>query len=210
MRHRRDQFGGDRTPARAGRSVTRAPRAFTILELLVVVVLMALIASITLPRLGGNDYRAAMHAADDLADLLALFAQRESIGADNVALAYDPESASVMLLELVGDPNDPANAPYWAFDRYIEPIRLPLGMSVTDVRVDGRALGAEEWFIPVVPGQGRPAIELRLEAPASGIRCTVFLPAYALTAMVIHRDQQGGDMRLPLDLDLLGRDREQW
>ena len=49
---------------------------FTLIEMIVVIIVMAIMASLTLPRLFGNDRRQFQHVADQVSDLLMMYAQR--------------------------------------------------------------------------------------------------------------------------------------
>lgn len=182
-------------------------RAFTLIEVLVVVAVIAIAAAVTLPRLTGNEARAARLAAEDVADLFTMFAHRESMGHSNVALGYDPESHTLMLLRLVGDPLNPDFPPHWEIDRLEKPVALPDLLSIGEVREDGVRVDRRDWFIPVMPGQGRPAIELVLVSEQ--FTATVVLPRDGIAAHLVFGDD-GATVRQTIDLDRQGRSEEIW
>jgi prepilin-type N-terminal cleavage/methylation domain-containing protein len=183
-------------------------RAFTLIEVLVVIVLIALVAAMTLPRLTGNEARAARLAVEDVADLLTIFAHRVSMGQTEIAIGYDPDSRSIMLLRLVGSPTDPNDPPRWEIDRFENPVVLPESITIAGVREDGMAVERADWFIPALPGQGRPAIEMALVS--ADFAATVALPADGVAARILWPGQATGAFRATVDLDALGRDREVW
>lgn len=183
-------------------------RAFTLIEVLVVVVLIALAAAVTLPRLTGNEGRAARLAVENVADLLTVFAHRESMGHSDIAVGYDPESRAVMLLRLVGDPLSSDNPPNWVIDRFEPPVHLPESIVIAEVREDGMAVDRGDWFIPALPGQGRPAIELVLVTEE--FTATIALPAHGVAARILWPGDSAASIRGAIDLDAAGRDQEVW
>lgn len=188
-----------RTPARS---------AFTLIEIILVVALLALIAGMIMPRLSGRSYRQAQVAAEEIADLLTLFAHRESMGHDNIAIAFDEGSGAVMLLELVGDPTLPDDLPRWEMDRYVSPVRLPEDMTIAGVREDDVRIDDRSWRIAVIAAQGRPTIEITLTSP--DLEVTVSLPSYALSAELLYPGDRANTARHIVDLDQQGLDREIW
>ncbi len=180
------------------------------IEMIVVVVVLAILASMVAPRLVGSARRQATLTAEEVAELFTLFAHRESMGESKIAIGYDPGAGVIMLLSLVGDVAEPDNPPRWEIDRFVSPVRLPDDMVVAMVRQDGLIVPAADWMVPVTPGRGRPSIELLLISGDAGLEVTVFLPAHAINARLIYRGQIDGSPRAPIDLDLAGRDREVW
>jgi len=181
--------------------------AFTVVEMLVVVALIAVIAGLTLPRLGTMARREAVITAEQLADMLTLFAHRESMGESNIAIGYDPDAATIMMMTLVGDPTVPGDPPRWIIDDHVSPVILPEDVSVAGVLRDGRPVERDDWFIPAVAGQGRPSIQIVLESP--DVERIVHLPQHALSARLL-RPGDRDDGLTPIDLTALGRDREIW
>ena len=59
---------------------------FTLVEMLVVIVIIALIFSMSIPRFAGRDRRTLQLAADQVADLLTMYAQRASLGQKPVGI----------------------------------------------------------------------------------------------------------------------------
>ncbi|MGI9014602.1 MAG: type II secretion system protein [Phycisphaerales bacterium] len=204
----RDPRISARTTKRAAQRAARC--GFTLIEMIIVVGLLAIVVGMTVPRLTGNARQATVLAADSVADMLTLFAHRETMGNDRIALGYDSGSRAIMLLELVGDPQNPGDPLRWAIDRYVKPVRLPDDTRIVSVLEDNIRLDADEWMIPVIPGQGRPSIELTIEGATATV--SIALPAHALAAHVVVDGirREGDEFRSVTDLDALGRDQEVW
>lgn len=81
------------------------------IEMIVVVVVLAILASMVAPRLVGSARRQATLTAEEVAELFTLFAHRESMGESKIAIGYDPGAGVIMLLSLVGDVAEPDNPP---------------------------------------------------------------------------------------------------
>lgn len=192
------------------RARRQTARGFTMIEMIVVVVVLALLASMVAPRLVGSARRQAVLAAEEVAELLTLFAHRESMGESKIAVGYDPNAGVIMLLSLVGDIAEPDNPPRWEIDRFVSPVRLPDNMVVAMVRQDGLIVPTADWMVPVVPGRGRPSIEVLLISGDADLEVTVFLAAHSVNARLVYRGQMDTAARVPIDLDLAGRDREVW
>jgi hypothetical protein len=130
------------------------------------------------------------------------------MGDTGLALGYDPDSATLMLLALDVDPEAPSEVLGWRIDRFTTPVTLPEGMSVATVKEDGRAFGTGEWIIPIPVAQDRPSIELTLER--DDFEGVVYLAPHAITPEVVYPGQDEVASRRPIDLDAQGRDQEVW
>jgi prepilin-type N-terminal cleavage/methylation domain-containing protein len=183
-------------------------RAFTLLELVIVIVVIALLAAIALPRLAATQSRRFQASAERVADLLTMFAQRESLGQKPVGLWHDVERNQIVLMVLDIDPAFPEAPADWYVDHLVAPVTLPEEITVMGVRLDGEHLGDVGWFLSNRPGEDRPIIELSLSSDESFT--TLVLPSSGVAA----RQLEGGDAllaaRTPVDLDALGQSREDW
>lgn len=183
-------------------------RGFTLLELIIVASLLALVAALVVPRLAGMTRREADVAAERLSEILAMFAFRDTAGAQQTAIWMNPDSGCVELWNLESDPTRPAEPPQWVADRFVQAFRLPPGVELTEVSSDGQRMVGDEWKILSAPGGSRPRIEMRLAAAGRDI---VLLLEPSATAPVRYDDgtmREGG--RVAIDLDMTGRDREPW
>jgi prepilin-type N-terminal cleavage/methylation domain-containing protein len=183
-------------------------RGFTLLELIVVSALLALVASMVVPRLVGMSRREADVAAERLSEMLSLFAFRDNAGVQQSAIWLNPDTGCVELWNLEPDPERPNEPPEWVPDRFLQPVRMPVGVELAEVRSDGQALGGDEWRIVGAPGGERPRIEMRLIA--DGFDSVLVLDRGASTPVRIDNGvvREGG--RSAIDLDQRGMDREPW
>jgi len=191
-------------------NTARPTRAFTLVEVMLVCVVLAVIASMVLPRLIGTEHRQLELATDRVADLLTMFAQRESMSSKPVGIWLDAQRHALAMVVLDIDPQQPEQPAEWRIDRLARPVMLPDliepdGVAVTS---DGWPIDISEWPVATEPGHPRPEVTLTLIA-TSGETRTLVLPGHALAP---YRDD-GGPLvahRTPIDLDDTGRYREDW
>lgn len=196
---------------RARRTNTDGPAlraAFTMVELIVVVVVLAIAAAAIVPRFTGTATQESSNAVDQVAELLRLFAYRQSLGSQQVALWRDGNDGRIHLLVMDVDPADPEAPPEWRPDRFAAPIALPAGLELAEIRKDDQRIDPVEWTIASVPGGERPKVEIRLVG--HGIDSTVVLPTASPSVFRVDADKPEPFARDVIDLDQAGRDREPW
>ncbi len=181
---------------------------FTLIEMIVVIIVMAIMATLILPRLFGNDRRQFQNVADQVSDLLMMYAQRESLGTKPVGLWENTErrQLELMTLEVFDDSVELQSG--WVSDRTVRPVSLPNDVSILDVQADGESVDLSEWPMQSPPGQLRPSLAIILEGP-NGI-ITIAMASHSLVALQIHSEQYAEWMGGPVDLDAAGLDREDW
>jgi|LauGreDrversion4_2_1035121.scaffolds.fasta_scaffold90676_3 prepilin-type N-terminal cleavage/methylation domain-containing protein len=182
--------------------------AFTMVELIVVVVVLAIAAAAIVPRFTGTATQESSNAVDQVAELLRLFAYRQSLGSQQVALWRDGNDGRIHLLVMDADPADPDAPPEWRPDRFAAPIALPAGLELAEIRKDDQRIDPAEWTIASVPGGERPKVEIRLVG--HGIDSTVVLPTASPSVFRVDADKPEPFARDVIDLDQAGRDREPW
>ena len=192
----------------AASTAVRGERGFTIIEVMVVLVLLALLAAVAVPRFASIDRRKDQVAVGELQDLLSVFAYRDSLGSQRVAFGANEDTGEIELFVKEFDPHDPLLSAEWLPDRFVQPVRLPKGMEIVDVRVDDRSLPLDNFFIASVPGTDRPKIELRVVGNSVG--ATLLLEPYMIAPVVFEEGKAAPAVRLPVDLDQVGLDRGQW
>jgi type II secretory pathway pseudopilin PulG len=188
--------GGPQTPLRG---------AFTLFEMIVVMVVLIVLLGLSAPRIIGSERRQFEQAVNALSDLLIMYAQREAIGQKPIALYYNVLTHSIELRVLDMLEGDPSLAD-WRRDVAIPPVKLPDTVMVAEVLESGSALDSGEWVIYNTPGQPRPEIQITLQGN-EGL-ATVVLPSFALAPYTLN--ESGGGGRMPVDLDGTGRNREDW
>ena len=120
---------------------------FTLIELIVVIIVMAIMATLTLPRLFGNNQRQFQNVADQISDLLMMYAQRESLGTKPVGLWQDTDrrQLNLMTLEVFDDSLETQSG--WVIDRTVRPVSLPNDVSIIDVHADGESMDISGWWV---------------------------------------------------------------
>ena len=199
---------GQRTTAGRGTRTSPAARAFTMIELIVVVVILAIAAVMVVPRFSGTARQEADNGIERVAELVRLFAYRDAMGSQQVALWRDGTDGRIHLLVKDRDPADDGEAPDWRADRFAAPVALPDGLEVAEVRVDDARVDPLEWLVSSVPGGERPKVEIRLVG--HGLDSTVSLPAGSPSAVRVDTDKPLPFARFPIDLERQGRGDEPW
>lgn len=183
-------------------------RAFTLIELIVVVVILAITAVAVVPKFTGTLRQESSNAVDRVAELMRLFAYRQALGSQQVALWRDGADGRIHLIVKDVDPADPTSAPEWRADRFAAPVALPEGLELLEIRKDDQRVDPSEWTIASVPGGERPKVEIRLAG--HGVDATVVLPPGSPSVVRVDADKPEPFARAQIDLDQAGRSREPW
>jgi prepilin-type N-terminal cleavage/methylation domain-containing protein len=184
-------------------------QGFTLIEILVVSVILALLLGMIIPRLGGGEQRRLRHVAEQVADLMTVYAQRDQLGSRAVALSYHPPPRNMLeLVVLDADPSNLFAPPLWRTEPFASPVLLPEDITILQPQVDGLTLSDSNWAIVNMPGQDRPMIELTLASPE--LTSTIALPPHSMSPRFLEIEQRFDVERTPIDLDLAGRGREDW
>jgi len=185
-----------------------ARRAFTLIELIVVVVVLGIAAAAIVPKFTGTARQEADNAVDQVAELLRLFAYRQSLSAQQVALWRDGNDGRIHLLVMDSDPADPEALPAWRPDRFAAPVSLPMGVELVEIQNNDQRVDPTEWTIASVPGGERPKIAIRIVG--MGVDSTVALPQGSPSVVRVDADKPAPFAREPIDLSRAGRDFEPW
>jgi len=208
------------------RTPTRSPRAFTLVELIVVITILGVLSGLVVPRFLSNDRRRAEAEVRAVAGLLTLIAQRDALGNHQMALDYEALRSSIRLdtRRRLG-PTDRKNAGApalgeWRPDPLLSDVPLTAA-EVVEVRFDGRPADDRSWRIELAPGGSgvpRPLIEIVLAQRTNRGKATnawiVELIPSAPEASIVTADPRTGRAigRAPasIDLDKLGRSDVPW
>jgi Tfp pilus assembly protein FimT len=167
-------------------------RAFTVVEILVVIVLLAAVAGLVAPRLTNTSSRRVTAAAESAAETLSALARRDAMRTS--VLQRDARTGDVT----------------WKVDPLLPDADL-LDARVVAVTSDGAEVGVDAMRIEFDQYQPRPALRVVLSDAKGGNLVTVDLPASSLQASVVYgdmREQAGGSRSI--DLDDEGKERQAW
>lgn len=180
-------------------------RAFTLLEMIVVVVVLGVLAAMAIPRLSGTRSREYELKVEETADLMVMFAHRLSTSTKASGLQYDSHNRRLYLLTLQSEEDET----YWVTDPLSPPVTFPQWMEEEAVSVftDGDYVDTSQWPLTTMPGENRPLIEISLEWEEQS--ALIMLPSHAM-APSVWIDGDGTEPLTPIDLDAAGRSREEW
>jgi hypothetical protein len=178
-------------------------------ELLVVIMIIVLLATMMVPRLLHNDVRVFRATCDEVADLLTMFAQRDSITQQPVGLYYDEDAHRLMVQVYDIDPESMDRRAEWRRDRFIRPVQLPPFVQVLDVFEDQSPVDIRRWPLTSRPGQERPWIEVVLGGPDDMMR-TIVLAPYEIAPYIYGDGEPPPSVATPINLNAAGRMREDW
>jgi prepilin-type N-terminal cleavage/methylation domain-containing protein len=189
--------------------IPRHANAFTLIELITVIVILAVVSGLLLPRLVNWDERRAEARVQRAADVLSAAARRHLFSTQRLALGFDRESGSlrVQVLRLSTPASFDAGNAAWVDDPLTVSAELE-GLDVIEVIADSKALDGRRFRIELPPAEPRPAIALTLATPGEQGVWTVQLPAAAERATVTVGRAPVIDERI--DLDQAGLRDEAW
>jgi hypothetical protein len=187
------------------------PRAFTIIELITIVVIIGVLAGVTVPRLLDLSDRAVMGELRDVADVLSSAGVRESLSSTPVAIEYRDSTFRLLTLRAPDELTPWSGYGQWVEDPLARPVRLDL-LALGTASAGGQVLDREAWRVSLSTLEARPAIALGL-ADRSGRAWAVWLASDADRASIAElgvgvtaEDLQPG----PIDLDASGREEDPW
>ena len=182
--------------------------AFTLIEMMVVLMILAVFATIAIPRVTGSAKRSFELAVDEVSDLLMMYAQRDRLSERPVGIQYDPTRKWLMLVVLQTEEDNEAR---WVIDRFVNPVKLP---PVVDT--DAMVIYADQDPIDIInfplthqPGERRPALTVMLQGTEQEFQAMLQLAPHDLAPRRIDGDSYDV-ARQPIDLDATGRAREDW
>jgi prepilin-type N-terminal cleavage/methylation domain-containing protein len=190
-------------------------RGFTLIEVIVVTVLMAMLAIVMVSRLTGAANREFDLASERVSDLLLMFAMRSEFADEPVGILLDPDRNSLRLVVRRGERGEFNDG--WEFDNSVQEIRLPDFIEGTSMEfsADGDSVDPSDRPLTNLPGQPRPRIEVTMQSndyrhPRS-IR--FILPSNSWRPIRIdsmRNESIEAISRTPVDLDMSGSWQEDW
>jgi len=182
-------------------------RGFTLMEMIVVLIVLAVLASMAIPRLSGTRFREYELKVEQTADLMVMFAHRLSTSTKATGLQYDAPNRELFLLTLHKDSE--SGESYWMDDPLSTPVAFPIWMEEDAVTIltDGDFADTSQWPLTTMPGENRPIIEISIEWEDHA--SLIMLASHAM-APSIWIDGDGTEPLTPIDLDAAGQSREEW
>lgn len=190
-----------RTRVRAGISLRAG---FSLMEAMVVVMILAIMSMVVVPRLNAMVQRPARQSAILVGDFLTSVAQRDALSSQPMAIEFNASQRRLSLLV-------PASTPgQWRQDTVIQPIDLGEAF-LEDATADGAMLDPEQFRVEFRVGEARPLIEMAIsddrarggEGPYH-VRLTPDSPR-AVVEGVSARDDSDRE-----DLDAEGKGEQPW
>jgi len=165
--------------------------AFTMVEVVVVIILITVLGALVLPRMMSNGIREAEQEAKALRMLLTTLAQRDSISGRALAIEFDPVNNRVELMvqrsdaevdEASGSAGGASTAVAASLLWKPAPLVRPVTLSASELRqvtADARVVGGSDaglpsssagssagsWRIEVRQSEPRPAISILIARP---------------------------------------------
>lgn len=182
--------------------------AFTMIETLIVIVIIALVAAVVVPRAFRATDRDAELAVNSLAELISTAARRDAFASQPLALTYDVDRSRV---ELWGRTVDAVTGKAtWKADP-LTPAADAFHIQMAEISSDGVALDPDRWWYEFPQSTRRPSLVVRAVSPLTGRAWTIELPATGMRAVVSEatgarpRDEVG-----VIDLDASGKADAPW
>jgi type II secretory pathway pseudopilin PulG len=176
------------------------------IEVIVVVVIIAVLAGVMVPRVVSSSGREARRSAEATAEVLSAAARRDSISSQRVAIDFDADLSTLRLVKLG---TNARGEEAWVDDPLAP--RAEMGSAVmTSASMDAVALDAASRFRVEFPVMGRrPDLTLVIEDSRRREVYRVVLSSSAVRARVI-MPGQSLDASAVVDLDAMGKGEQAW
>ena len=185
--------------------------AFTLIELIVAIVLMAVLSGVLLPRFLDSPARSATIEARALAGTLEAAVRRATSSSGAVRLRVSPERDALLV-----ERRDASADAGWRTEPLIPPARLTW-LRISGVREGGFEIKPAGWALALGGGQPRPDLAFVLQrvggdgSPVENEReFVVSLSALQRGALVAREGDESAPSAAVVDLDLTGRGSDAW
>ncbi|MCA9295185.1 MAG: prepilin-type N-terminal cleavage/methylation domain-containing protein [Phycisphaerales bacterium] len=185
-------------------------RGFTLLEMMVTITILVVFASITVPRLFGNQKREFDVFVEQMSDLLMMFAQRDNLSTQAVGIVMNKDKQQIYLQLLLPNEQDNSLPPTWTFDKYVRPVSIPAFIGIEGVRFyeDGREIDITDWPLTSPANGQRPDVRVTIETRE--LSTTLQLTPHDVLPKRVGEGTEVDELRVPIDLDKEGRDTDPW
>jgi prepilin-type N-terminal cleavage/methylation domain-containing protein len=194
------------SPSREPRVAARALPAFTLIELVVVIVLLAIFAAAVAPRFLSLGSRRAESEVQAVASLISAAAMRDVLTSQPIALSFDAETARLSMLCVQAASADAVGL--WKQDPIVAPITLSEARIVS-IQSGVRTLDPREWRIEFPQIEPREKLTIELADAKDESRWVLILSPTATAAALF----PGSEKDLPsdeTDLDQIGKEEDSW
>ena len=188
---------------------------FTLIEVIVVTVLMAMLAVVLVSRLTGGRSREFDLATEQVSDLMLMYAIRSEFADEPVGISMEPERNSLQLVIRRGERDEFNDG--WQPDRSVREVRLPefLPVQAMEFLVKGDWVDPSDKPITNLPGQPRPSLEVTLQSDDPRNPRSVRLTLNSCSLRPLKQDSMRNEPnssvpRTAIDLDTSGRWQEDW
>jgi prepilin-type N-terminal cleavage/methylation domain-containing protein len=184
----------------------RRDAAFTLVELVLVVIILGIASLVVVPRIVSRDRRQEEQAVEGVRELLSAAARREALTSRGVALEFDVLAGSLSVLApRARKEGDWSRDTQWTRDLFVPPAALgPL--ELTHAVVDSVPQPADYWLAVLSGLDMRPEIRLTLTGTGTGRTWVVTLPPDAGGAGIA----AGAAGPAAIDLDRSGQRDAAW
>jgi prepilin-type N-terminal cleavage/methylation domain-containing protein len=186
-------------------------RAFTLIELICVVLILSVIGGLIVPRITSNDARASEFRAQSIAGLFSAIARKDALANEPMRLKFDREQQTLELLVLRQRDDD--RRARWVRDSLVPSVDVTQ-LTPRTLYLDGIAQRPDEWTIEFPQNQLRPAITLELqhtgESQATRIWIVELLPYETKATLRTAGAEQDAMRNRLVDLDAVGRGDSPW
>ncbi len=172
-----------------------------------VAVVLAILAALVVPRFGSVRRTEDRLAVDQIADLMRMWAYRNSVMTQQVGIWRNGETGILTLMIRDLDPDHPDEAPIWQHDRLSNEVRLPDTSTIIEVLIDGERQDVGNWFVQSNADGSRPRFEVAINGAIGESR--LILEPFSSSVQRIAPDGTTG-ARAPIDLDREIGERTPW
>ncbi len=193
-------FSGVGGPARGG-------RGFSLIEVIVATVIIAILAAVIAPRFSNVASRRASASVTEFAELVSAAAVRDGITGQAVAMEFDAGASRLTLLTPASDDARRWQGA-WRADSFSRPVELD-GVVVETATLDREELDPARFRVEFPRTEARARLVVVLRQVNSESRWAVVLSPTGTRAVVVAPEQASGDGDV-IDLDATGRGGGVW
>jgi prepilin-type N-terminal cleavage/methylation domain-containing protein len=146
----------------------RRPRAFTLIELVIVTILIAVLIGLIAPRMIDSGRRQAEFETAEITRLLGVAARRAALSGEIVAVEYDGSVPRLSLVALRETETSRGRRRTWVEDPLVPAVELNY-VDILTASADGQTIGTagSKWWVDFNPSEPRPALWLLVGRPRS-------------------------------------------